>query len=328
MGRRPLSRGDAVARLPEEGRAPLRWLRAGAGRGARCSPRHRTPRPVRTPGRSGPQAASAADRSKPPLNTDKCAPQQSFLWGAQGVAPVDDSAQGVLVARLGAWHVGEGEHAETVVEAFQHLLGRHRAETYRREFDGEGDAVEAPAQLGDGGAVAWRDGERRSGRARRARCARRRTDSEHSRGCWASHAASGSGSVRQGTVRMCSPGTPRRCRLVAVHHRPVRAAAPRASPPDVHPKPPGPRRTDPGGGGEGRGPGPGVVENTPLLRHFRARLEPVPSVRGPFRRPVQLLITRARHEGSGPVAVVGRARCSRARRCGAGFRVRPPGGGR
>ncbi len=91
-------------------------------------------------------------------------PQQSFLRSAQRVAPIDDAAQGVLVARLGTRHAGAAEHAEAVVEAFQHLLGCHRAQTYGCEFDGEGDAVEPSAQLGDGRAVARCNGERRSGR--------------------------------------------------------------------------------------------------------------------------------------------------------------------
>jgi hypothetical protein len=47
-----------------------------------------------------------------------------------------------------------GQQAEPVVEALQDLLGRHRAQAYRGEFDGEGDAVQPQAQLGHRLAVA------------------------------------------------------------------------------------------------------------------------------------------------------------------------------
>jgi hypothetical protein len=73
------------------------------------------------------------------------------------VRPVDCGAEGLLARDGGAG--AAGEEAELVVEAAGDLVGGEEANLGGGELDGEGDAVEAPGDLGDGGGVVGGDGE-------------------------------------------------------------------------------------------------------------------------------------------------------------------------
>lgn len=58
-----------------------------------------------------------------------------------------------------------GEQMEPVVEPGEQLVGTHHGDAGGGELDGEGDAVEAGAELGDGGAVGRGEREVRAGSA-------------------------------------------------------------------------------------------------------------------------------------------------------------------
>ena len=64
------------------------------------------------------------------------------------IAPVDQRAQRLLARQRGA--AAAGEHAETRIEPFAELLHGHRAQTRRREFDRERNAVEPARDVHDG----------------------------------------------------------------------------------------------------------------------------------------------------------------------------------
>jgi hypothetical protein len=104
--------------------------------------RERLPRlgPAHPLGRG--ERGAARERAEPPGD------------GALGLreelpAPVDDRAQRLVAGERGA-HTG-GEQAEPVVEAVGDLLGREGAQAGGGQLDGERLAVEAAADLGDGG---------------------------------------------------------------------------------------------------------------------------------------------------------------------------------
>ena len=69
--------------------------------------------------------------------------------------------QGLLSGHHGAGPAGE--QPEPVVELGGDPLSRHLPAAGGRQLDGQRDAVEAVADLGDGRSVGLADGERRSG---------------------------------------------------------------------------------------------------------------------------------------------------------------------
>jgi hypothetical protein len=80
-----------------------------------------------------------------------------FAWGQRRVAPVDRGPQRPL-ARRGRAAAG-GEQREAVGEAVGDLFRRERPDPRRRQLDGEGETVEAPADPVDGGGGFGRQGE-------------------------------------------------------------------------------------------------------------------------------------------------------------------------
>ena len=118
------------------------------------------------------------------------------------MAPVDRRGQGLLAGhhRAGA----AGEEPEAVVELGGDALGGQLPAAGGGQLDGERDAVEAVADLGDGGGVGVADGERRSGPAGPLDeqgdgvVLRQRRDVDG--------VARGSGSAATGTRQVISPG--------------------------------------------------------------------------------------------------------------------------
>jgi hypothetical protein len=73
------------------------------------------------------------------------------------VAPVDGGAQGLLAGHRRA--VAPRKQPELVAQAVEDLGGREHVDPGRGQLDGEGDAVEAAADVGDGVAVVVGEGE-------------------------------------------------------------------------------------------------------------------------------------------------------------------------
>ena len=75
----------------------------------------------------------------------------------QVIRPVDRGAQRLMTLQHGA--SAAGEEPEPFVEAGEHLRRRHHLEARGRELDGQRDAVEPSAQLGDHGSGVAREDE-------------------------------------------------------------------------------------------------------------------------------------------------------------------------
>ena len=88
---------------------------------------------------------------------DRQAPQEGLVAGReQVVAPLHRPLEGLVPGLTGAGPTGE--EAEAVVEAGRDLLHAEGGGARRGQLDGEGDAVEAAADLGQGGGIGGSDG--------------------------------------------------------------------------------------------------------------------------------------------------------------------------
>ena len=110
--------------------------------------------------------AAAANRfgrlERPAAGEHRQAPQQGALGrGQEFVAPLDGGAQRLLPRHRR--RIAAGEQAEAVVEALGDLLHRERAHPCGGKLDGERNAVQALADLADGGGVGRRRAERAVG---------------------------------------------------------------------------------------------------------------------------------------------------------------------
>src|SRR5947207_2277929 len=89
-------------------------------------------------------------------NKDRDVLQESLLLLAeQVVAPLDGFADGLLATWEGFG--GAGEEVEATFETGKQELGRHNLDTSCGEFDGEGETIEASANLSDGSGVLVRE---------------------------------------------------------------------------------------------------------------------------------------------------------------------------
>ena len=85
-------------------------------------------------------------------------PERDLLLVVEAfVAPVDRGGQGLLTGHHGAG--ASGQEPEAVVELGGDALGGELTAAGGGQLDGEGDAVEAVADLGDGGGVGFVDRE-------------------------------------------------------------------------------------------------------------------------------------------------------------------------
>ena len=100
----------------------------------------------------GRQVAAADEDGEP-------AEELLHLWGEQLVAPGDGGAHGLLAGR----HVARaaGQHLQALGEAGEQGLRREQPGARGRQFDGQGQPVQASADLGDGMHRRLRDLERR-----------------------------------------------------------------------------------------------------------------------------------------------------------------------
>ena len=125
------------------------------------------------------------------------------------MAPVERGSEGLLAGHHGA--SAAGEEPEAVVELGGDALGGQMPATSRGQLDGERDAVEAVADLGEAGALASLTAN--EGRARRARSTNSFTAS-YCDSAGTSSVSSRAGQRIDGTRQVTSPGTPRGSRLV------------------------------------------------------------------------------------------------------------------
>ena len=167
-GDRPRQVGVAQRRLlagldqPVAGEVADRLQVAVAGlRAGRCGSRRATgrPAPAAAPARSScgrasrraEQTSSAASSVQPPANTDSrrsrvCWPGVSRSW-------LHSTAASSVWWRAWAGAASLGEQAEAVVEALGDLLDAQGRRARRGQLDGQRDAVEPEADLGQGGGV-------------------------------------------------------------------------------------------------------------------------------------------------------------------------------
>ena len=80
--------------------------------------------------------------------------QQALLFLRQQlVAPVERGSQGPVPRDRGA--ASAGQQREAIAQAGGHLLGSDKGGAGRGELDGERNAVEMPADLGDRRKILW-----------------------------------------------------------------------------------------------------------------------------------------------------------------------------